>query len=84
MLLFRSEEAVDQWCQARGRPRGGILDLGTLWAMAQDWFHDRMQPEWRRRTPEEAQALFTRLGLTGPFWQLLPAQQATIQPPTAS
>ena len=72
MLLFRSEEALDQWCATRGQPRGGLLDLGTLWALAQAWFHDRSSPAWRRRTPEEAQELFARLGLTGPFWQFAP------------
>ena len=26
---------------------------------------------WRRRTPEEAHAIFASIGLTGPFWDLL-------------
>jgi hypothetical protein len=31
-----------------------------------------MDPGWRRRTPEEARALFDSLGLTGDFWRLAP------------
>jgi hypothetical protein len=29
-----------------------------------------MAPDWRRRTPEEAEAVFASLGLTGEFWRL--------------
>jgi hypothetical protein len=29
-----------------------------------------MDPDWRRRTPEEATAAFASIGLTGEFWAL--------------
>jgi hypothetical protein len=29
-----------------------------------------MMPTWRRRTPGEAQELFSSLGLAAPFWRL--------------
>jgi hypothetical protein len=29
-----------------------------------------MSPDWGRRTPDEAQAVFESVGLTGPFWKL--------------
>ncbi|MBA3552911.1 MAG: hypothetical protein H0W27_08600 [Actinobacteria bacterium] len=70
MLLFRSEEHVDRWCEARGVPRGAILSLETGWRLASIWYADRLEPDWRRRTTEEAQSVFDRLGLTGPFWRL--------------
>ena len=49
---------------------GAIISLSTAWKLAQAWYADRLSPGWRRRTAEEAQALFQGLGLTGPFWRL--------------
>jgi len=40
------------------------------WALARAWYHDRLDPGWRRRTPAEGQAIFEAIGLTGAFWQL--------------
>lgn len=70
MLLFRSEEHVDRWCEARGVSRGAILSLDEGWRLASIWYADRLEPDWRRRTPEEAQSVFDGLGLTGAFWRL--------------
>ncbi len=74
MLLFRSEEDVDRWCAAWQLSRGALLSLDQGWRLAQAWYaDDRRDPAWRRRTPEETQALLTGLGLQGPFWTLRPA-----------
>jgi hypothetical protein len=71
MLLFRSEEHIDRWCEMWGQPRGGTLTTAQGWALAQAWYSpDRREPDWRRKTPEEAQALFTSLGMVGDFWKL--------------
>jgi hypothetical protein len=70
MLLFRSEEHVDRWTGQRGVPKGVVFDIGQLWKLAEAWYRDRMSPDYRRRTPEEAEALFASLGLTGDFWKL--------------
>ncbi len=70
MLLFRSEEHVKNWHARQGMPLGAILTLQQQWELARVWYADRMSPTWRRRTPEEAQAVFTDLGLTGSFWRL--------------
>jgi hypothetical protein len=71
MLLFRSEEHVHRWAEGRGIPVGGTLTPEQGWRLADAWFHDRLDLEWRRRTPQEAQTLFASIGLTGPFWDLL-------------
>jgi hypothetical protein len=47
-----------------------LLSLATTWRLAQAWYHDRLDPAWRRKTPEEAQQLFDELGLGSAFWQL--------------
>lgn len=70
MLLFRSEQHVDRWCEQWNRPRGGIMSLATCWRLAREWYADRLKPDWKPKTAEQAQATFSRLGLTGEFWQL--------------
>ena len=70
MLLFRSGEHVDAWCRARGLARGGMLSVEQTWRLATIWYGDRADPAWRRKTLDEAEAIFADLGLTGPFWRL--------------
>jgi hypothetical protein len=61
---------VVRWCAERGRAVGAVISLSTAWALAQAWYSDRLEPDWRRRTASEAQAVFTGLGLTDAFWRL--------------
>ena len=42
------------------------LRLGTI------WYGDKQSPDWRRKTLDEAEAVFTELGLVGDFWRLRP------------
>ena len=70
MLLFRSEEHVERWLEQTGEPRGGLITLEQLRALAEEWYARKLEPDWRRHTPEEAQAFFERIGLTGEFWRL--------------
>jgi hypothetical protein len=70
MLLFRSEEHVERWSQERGSLGGATFTPQQGWDLARAWFDDRLAPGWRRKTSEEARAIFERIGLTGPFWQL--------------
>jgi len=70
MLIFRSEEHIDNWCRAWSLPRGATLTLEQTWKLADLWYRDRLSPDWRRRTVEEAHDLFRSLGLTSEFWRL--------------
>ena len=71
MLLFRSEEHIDRWCEMWGQPRGGTLTLEQGWRLAHAWYSpDRREPDWRRKTVDEVEALFAELGLTSDFWRL--------------
>jgi hypothetical protein len=70
MRLFRSEDHVRQWCESANVSVGAIFPLASLATLARRWFHDRLSPEWRRRTADEAHAIFEEAGLTGPFWRL--------------
>ena len=70
MQLFRSEEHVTAWCKQRGRAPGAVFGLQQMWALADAWYRDRLEPGFRRRTVEEAEALFAGIGLTGEAWRL--------------
>ena len=61
---------MDRWCEERRSPKGALLRLDQLWGLASVWYRNRMDADWRRRTPEEAEAVFESLGLTGQFWRL--------------
>ena len=70
MLIFRSEEHVDRWCSFRNMPCGGTMSPQQCWQLAQAWYADKVSPEWRRKSLEEAEAVLAGIGLTGPFWRL--------------
>jgi hypothetical protein len=70
MLAFRSEEHVDRWCKTRRIPKGNTFSLEQAWQLGHLWYSNKLSPDWRRATPEEAQALFSDIGLIGDFWRL--------------
>ena len=74
MLAFRSEEHVERWCRKRRVPIGAIFSLEQAWRLGRAWYADKLSPDWRRATPEEAEAIFAEIGLTGDFWSLRPAE----------
>jgi len=70
MLLFRSEQHVDRWCRQWNRARGGTFSVQQGWRLSQLWYGDRLSPEWRPYSADQAQNVFAEVGLTGEFWQL--------------
>ena len=71
MLLFRSEEHITRWCSLWHQSPGGLLSIEQTWGLAKAWYgEDRRHAEWRRKTKDEAHALFTHLGLVSSFWHL--------------
>jgi hypothetical protein len=61
---------VQAWAAAAGERVGAVVDLETMWRLGKVWYGDRLHDDHRRRTPEEATAVFAELGLTGPFWDM--------------
>ena len=52
-------------------PKGAILSLEQCWQLAQAFYGlDKRAPEWRRKTVDEIEALFTEMGFTSSFWHL--------------
>ena len=59
-----------RWCKTWSVPRGETMALEAGWKLAQAWFHDRLSPDFRRKSVDEIHALWDALGLTSPFWRL--------------
>ena len=70
MQLFRSEEDIDRWLAATGNPSGARFSPEQLWELAQRWYDDRFELDWKRRSVAERQQILEDVGLTGPFWRL--------------
>ncbi len=70
MLLFRSEDHIERWCSTWRLPRGATLSIEQAWNLADLWYHDRLSVQWRRKTVDEAHAVFRSLGLVSDFWKL--------------
>ena len=68
MLFFRSEEALDQWLVSKKAERGELLTILKLWELSQDWYQDRLAPDYHGRTVEQVQDIFKEVGLTSAFW----------------
>ena len=70
MLLFRSEEHRDRWLGEHELPHGATMTVAQQWQLARTWYGGRHQSGWTRRSPEQAEAVFAGVGLTGDFWRL--------------
>lgn len=68
MLLFRSEDTVNRWCESRKIPRRPLINLEQLWQLALHWYANRLTAESRRPGIDEMVSIFASIGLTGPFW----------------
>jgi hypothetical protein len=68
--LFCGEACVAAWLERTERERGYVMDLGTLWRLAQGWYAGRLDRGYQRREPLEAKEYFRSVGLDGPFWGL--------------
>ncbi|MEA2433018.1 MAG: Alkylmercury lyase [Actinomycetota bacterium] len=70
MLVFRSEEHLENWLTEPTRPRGERMTVGQQWELAQKWFEGRDHPDWQKRSAEEAENVLRSVGLTNDFWKL--------------
>jgi hypothetical protein len=68
--LFCGHACVEAWLATTGHRRGYVMDLPTLWRLAQHWYDGRLDRGYTRRDPVGAAAYFREVGLTGAFWGL--------------
>jgi len=47
-----------------------VLPLPQVMELARAWYQDPRSRDWRPRTRDENQAVLSRVGLTGEFWEL--------------
>lgn len=67
---FRLEADVDAWCERHRLPKGAIVPFPRMWRFAADWYGGYLRQPWRKRSTDEARALFNRHGLIGDFWSV--------------
>jgi hypothetical protein len=58
------------WCRDKQLTRGAVMTIAQAWELSQLWYGNRLDPDFRRPTVDEARAIFAGVGLTGAFWQL--------------
>ncbi len=51
--------------------RGAALNIEQAWDLALGWYRDRLDPDFAGRSAGDIRAIFSRLGLTGPFWAVV-------------
>jgi hypothetical protein len=47
------------------------MTLDTCWELSRRWYAGRMESGWRGLSPEDGQAIFEEVGLTGDFWRMV-------------
>jgi hypothetical protein len=70
MLTFENEAQVDDWCRRHNKPKGQVLTIDKAWELAKVWYGNYLDDTWTRKSPEYAQSLFEKVGLTGDFWKV--------------
>jgi len=70
-LAFCHELHAQEWRRTFGRGPGSLLPMQKTWQLAERWYgEDRRLRSWRRRTAEEANAIFSELALPRAFWSV--------------
>lgn len=46
------------------------MSIAQAWDLSVKWYGNRLAPDFRRPTVDEARAIFASVGLTGGFWRL--------------
>ena len=70
MLLFESETKIDDWCGRHRIPKGNVQPLSRVFELAKVWYGRHADPDWKKWSGEEAQAIFERFGFNGPTWEI--------------
>jgi len=68
MLLFRSEEWIDKWCNRNKMKRGEVLTADQVWELSKLWYQDRLSVGYHGRSGQQIADIFHQAGLTSPFW----------------
>jgi hypothetical protein len=47
-----------------------MLSLAQGWKLARLWYGDRLGPQWKPMSAQQAESVFRKVGLMGEFWTL--------------
>jgi hypothetical protein len=67
---FARPDDVDAWCTRHGMPRGAVVPITQVRALANVWYGRHLDRAWKKHTLAEAQACFDSVGLVGDHWRL--------------
>jgi hypothetical protein len=70
VLPFRNAVDIAPWCDRHGHTPGEAVPLRQTALLARLWYGRHADRQWQKWTMAEAQDIFTRAGLVGPFWNL--------------
>ena len=70
MLAFETEIQIDDWCKRHDVPKGQVVPINQVWELAKLWYGNYLDDTWTRKTPEYAESIFRKVGLSGAFWKL--------------
>jgi hypothetical protein len=70
LLTFDNERQINDWCNRHNMTKGEVLTLEQVWELSKIWYGNYLDDTWTRKTPEYAELLFKKVGLTGDFWKL--------------
>ena len=70
MLLFRSEEWIDKWCERNHLKRGEILTINQTWELSKPWYQGRLSLDYHGRSVEQVAEIFKQAELTSEFWHI--------------
>jgi len=70
LLPFHSPPDAAAWAARHRLPLGEVISLNQTADLARRWYGGHADPDWRKWTMQEAQAIFHAVGLRSDFWRL--------------
>ena len=70
VLFFESDSQIDSWAKLHNIARGDSQPTQRVYELGATWYAHHLDKVWHKWTVEEAQAIFTKCGLTGQIWEL--------------
>jgi hypothetical protein len=68
ILLFHENDDIHAWTEERGIQFGSVVPIDTMWTLAQRWYGNKAELDYKRLSRDEVMHLFKELGLAGEFW----------------
>jgi ribosomal protein S18 acetylase RimI-like enzyme len=70
VLPFARAEDVAPWSARHAIPRGDVVPLTQVLALAREWYGGHLREDWRKWSLDDARAIFERVGLRGEIWSV--------------